>query len=111
MGSEMSRPKTLFIGLCNDISNRVHNHKGVHTLWFWSGICAGHEGTQSEHEDCYRIVMRKLIYFKMLCYENANNIYSCLNILLDEVDRLGLTQQDVVRKILRGLNALELIVS
>jgi predicted GIY-YIG superfamily endonuclease len=45
MGSEMSRPKTLFIGLCNDVSNRVHNHKGVHTLWFWSGICAGHEGT------------------------------------------------------------------
>jgi hypothetical protein len=55
--------------------------------------------------------MRKLIYFKMLCYENANNIYSRLNILLDEVDRLGLTQQDVVSKILRGLNALELIVS
>ena len=42
----------------------------------------------------------------MLPKENANEMYSCLNVLVEEVNGLGLTQMspsDVVRKILSVL--------
>jgi hypothetical protein len=70
-------------------------------------ICALHEGTKSEREERYRIAMRKLNSFELLANENANDIYSRLNILVDEVNDLGLTQispPDVVRKILSVLS-------
>jgi hypothetical protein len=50
--------------------------------------------------------MKKLNSFEMLANENANDMYSCLNILVEEVNGLGLTQisqSDVVRKILSVL--------
>ena len=46
-------------------------------------------------------VMKKLNSFEMLPKECANEIYSCLNVLVEEVNGLGLTQMqpsDVVRK-------------
>jgi hypothetical protein len=51
--------------------------------------------------------MRKLNSFEMLANENANAMYSRLNILVEEVNGLGLTQisqLDVVRKILSVLS-------
>jgi hypothetical protein len=50
--------------------------------------------------------MRKLNSFEMLANENANVMYSRLNILVEEVNGLGLTQisqPNVVRKILSVL--------
>jgi hypothetical protein len=50
--------------------------------------------------------MRKLNSFEMLANENANAMYSRLNILVEEVNGLGLTQisqPDVVRKVLSVL--------
>jgi hypothetical protein len=50
--------------------------------------------------------MRKLHSFEMLANENANAMYSRLNIFVEEVNGLGLTQisqPDVVRKILSVL--------
>jgi hypothetical protein len=94
---------TLFRGLCKDVFNRVRNHKNVHDLW--SDICALHEGTKSEREERYHIAMKKKS-FEMLANENANDMYSRLNILVEEVNGLGLTQipqPDVVRKILSVL--------
>jgi hypothetical protein len=73
----------------------------------WMDICALHEGTRSEREERYDIAMRKLNYFEMLANENANAMYSRLNILVEEVNGLGLTQisqLDVVRKILSVLS-------
>jgi hypothetical protein len=95
---------TLFRGLCKDVFNRVRNHRNAHD--FWMDICALHEGTRSEREERYHIAMRKLNSFEMLANENANAMYSRLNILVDEVNGLGLTQisqPDVVRKILSVL--------
>jgi hypothetical protein len=66
-------------------------------------ICALHEGTKSECEERYHIAMKKLNSFEMLANENANDMYSRLNILVEEVNGLGLTQilqLDVVRRIL-----------
>jgi hypothetical protein len=70
-------------------------------------ICALHEGTRSEREERYHIVMRKLNSFEMLANENANAMYSRLNILVEEVNGLELTQisqPDIVRKILSVLS-------
>ena len=65
-----------------------------------------HEGTKSEREEHYHLVMKKLNSFKMFPNESANEMYSRLNVLVEEVNRLGLTQLqpfDVVRKILSVL--------
>jgi hypothetical protein len=92
---------TIFRSICKDVFNRVRNHKNAHDLWL--DICALNEGYKSEHEERYHIAMRKLNSFEMLANENANDIYSRLNILVEEVNGLGLTQifqPDVLRKIL-----------
>jgi hypothetical protein len=65
---------TLFRGLYKDVFNRVRNHKDSHYLW--SDICALHEGTKSEREERYHILMRKLNSFKILCNKNINDMYS-----------------------------------
>jgi len=47
--------------------------------------------------------MNKLNTFEMLPKENANEMYSRLNVILEELNGLGLTQMstaDVARKIL-----------
>jgi hypothetical protein len=72
----------------------------------WLDICDLHEGTKSEREKRYHIAMKKLNSFGMLANENANDMYSRRNILVEEVNGLGLTkisQPDVVRKILSVL--------
>jgi hypothetical protein len=51
-------------------------------------------------------VIKKLHFFEMLPKESANEMYSRLNVLVEEVNGLGLTQMspsDVVRKILSVL--------
>jgi hypothetical protein len=81
---------TLFRGLCKVVFSRVRNHKKSHDLWL--DICALHEGTKSEREETYHIAMKKLNYFQMIANENANGMYSRLNILVEEVNGLRLTQ-------------------
>jgi hypothetical protein len=51
---------TLFRGLCKEVFNRVRNHKDVHALW--SNICALHEGTKSEREERYHIVIKNKFF-------------------------------------------------
>jgi hypothetical protein len=95
---------TLFRCLCKDVFDRVRNYRNAHDLWM--DICALHEGTKSEREERYHNPMKKLNSFKMHANENANDMYSRLNILVEEVNGLGLTQisqPDVVRKILNVL--------
>jgi hypothetical protein len=93
MKNGMLRPKTLSLGLeavdIEDVFNRVRNHKNAHDLWL--DFCALHEGTTSERQERYHIAMRKLNSFEMLANENANDMYSRLNILVEEVNGLGLT--------------------
>ena len=52
---------TLFRGLYKDVFNYVQNHKDTHALW--SDICALYEGTKSEREERYHLVMKKLNSF------------------------------------------------
>ena len=71
-----------------------------------NGMQRLHEGTKSECEERYHLVMKKLNSFEMLPKECTNEMYSRLNVLVEEVSGLGLTQiqpSDVVRKILSVL--------
>ena len=81
---------TLYRGICKDVFNHVWNHKDAHSLW--SDMYALHEGTKSEREERYHLVMKKLNSFEMVHSENANEMYSRLNVLVEEVNGLGLTQ-------------------
>ena len=82
----------------------MRNYKDAHALW--SDVCALHEGTKSEREERYHLVIRKLNSFDMLPKESANEMYSRLNVLVEEVNEIGLTQMqpsNVIRKILSVL--------
>jgi len=74
--------------------------KSAHDIW--NGLCTLHERTKSEREKRFDIVSRKINEFKMLPHENANAMYSRLNVLVEELNGLNLIQMskaDVVRKI------------
>ena len=78
----------------------MRNHKDTHALW--SDICELHEGTKSEREERYHLVMKKLNSLEMFPKESANKMYSRLNVLVEKVNGLRLIQMqpsDVVRKI------------
>jgi hypothetical protein len=63
-------------------------------------------GTKSEREEHYHLVMKKLNSFEMKSNESANEMYYRLNVLVEEVNGLGLNQMqhsDVVRRILSVL--------
>ena len=77
---------TIFRGLCKDVFNRVRNHKDAHALWL--DVCVLHEGTKSEREKRYHLVMKKLNSFEMLLKESVNEMYSRLNVLVEEVNGL-----------------------
>ena len=65
-----------------------------------------HEGSKSEREERYQLCMKKLNAFEMFPHEKANDTYSRLNVLVEEINSLGLTKispTDVIRKILSFL--------
>jgi hypothetical protein len=91
----------LYRGLGKDIFNRVHNAKDAHELW--KNLCALHERTKSEREEHYYIALKKINSFEMLPKESANDMYTRLNVLVEDLNALGLTQMspsDVARRIL-----------
>ena len=63
--------------------------EGDDFLYWKIRIEALHEGTKSEREECYHLVMKKLNAFEMLSKESANKMYPCLNVLVEEVNGLG----------------------
>ena len=104
MRNRMQRLETPSLEAFAKMCLTVRNHKDAHALW--SDVCALHEGRKSEHEERYHLIMKKLNSFEMLPKECANEMYSRLNVLVEEVNGLGLTQMqpsDVVRKILSVL--------
>jgi hypothetical protein len=83
----------------------VRNAKNAHELW--ENLCALHEGTKSEREERYHIALKKINLFEMLPKESANDMYTRLNVLVEDLNALRLTQMsplDVVRRILSVLH-------
>jgi hypothetical protein len=95
----------LYQSLGKDIFNRVRNVKNAHKLW--ENLYALHEGTKSEREERYHITLKKINSFEMLPKESANDMYTCLNVLVEDLNALRLTQMspsDVARRILSVLS-------
>jgi hypothetical protein len=67
----------------------VRNAKNTHELW--ENLCALYEGTKSEREKRYHITLKKINLFEMLPKESANGMYTRLNVLVEDLNALGLT--------------------
>ena len=89
--------------VCQCVSGDSHTWSCINWAVLLQDVCALHEGTKSECEERYHLVIKKLNSFEMLSKKCANEMYSRLNVLVEEVNGLGLTQispSNVVRKIL-----------
>lgn len=60
----------------------MQNHKDTHALW--PDIFALHEGTKSECEEHYHLVMMNLNSFEMLPLESGNDMYPWFNVLVEK---------------------------
>jgi hypothetical protein len=69
--------------------NCVRNAKDAHELW--ENLCALYEGTKSEREEHYHIALKKINLFEMLPKKSANDMYTCLNVLVEDLNALELT--------------------
>ena len=84
--------------------NLVFANENAHKLW--KQIVKNHEGTKDVANQKYHILGEELSSFKQLPNENAHDMYSRLNTLVNEINALGLNQVDdgeINRKILRSL--------
>ena len=70
--------------------NRVYACEDAHKLW--TQIVENHEGTKDVANQKYHILGEELSSFKQLPNENAHDMYSRLNILVNEINALGLNQ-------------------
>ena len=91
----------LFRGLGKDVFNRVRTLDSAHEIW--EEVCSMHLGNSEERELRYDLVTKKINSLSMRPNERANDMYSRLNVLVEELNGLGLTQMtkpDVARKII-----------
>ena len=94
----------LLSSLCDSVFNRVFANENAHKLW--KQIVENHEGTKDVANQKYHILGEELSSFKQLPNENAHDMYSRLNTLVNEINALGLNQvkdEDINHKILRSL--------
>jgi hypothetical protein len=78
----------------------------IKLLWGFLDIYVLYEGTKIEYEEHYHLVMKNLNSYEICLNKRANDMYSRLNVLVKEVNGLGITQLSqpiVVRKILSVL--------
>ena len=69
-------------------------------------ISENHEGTKDVANERYHILIDKLNSFKQLDDENAESMYSRLNVLVNEINSLEVKKIDdleIIRKILHSL--------
>ena len=90
--------------LGENMFNRVFACENANVLW--KTISENHEGTKDVANEKYHIFIDKLDCFKQLDDENAESIYSWLNIFVNEINSLDVKKIDdleLIRKILHSL--------
>jgi hypothetical protein len=83
-----------------EVFNRVYNHK------IWNTVEELHKGTKDVREQKYLLVKEAFNSFKMIPNELANDMYSHLNVIVNELSEIGLTKlsdEDISRKIIQVL--------
>jgi hypothetical protein len=86
------------------IYNRVFNCENAHELW--KTIKEQNEGSKEVANERYGCLLGEFNSFKQLANENAETMYSCLNVLVNEINALGvknITDVNINRKILQSL--------
>ena len=95
---------TLLSSLCVDAFDHVYSLTNKHDIW--NSLTEIYAGTKDMRNKKYHVLVTKLNGIKKPPHGNANDMYSCLNIFVNEINVLGLTQIEdaqVVRRILLDL--------
>ena len=90
--------------------NRLFACKNAKELW--KTISENHEGTKDVANEKYHVLIDSLNSFKQLDHENVEAIYSRLNVLVNEINSLGVKQigdMALIRKILHSLRGQTMI--
>jgi hypothetical protein len=96
---------TLLRFLSKDVFQQVRSSKTPNLLW--AKLIEIHMGTKDEREERYKALMDKINCFKMLPHENANQMYSRLNCLVEELHDLDISKMSETDVIQRFLGALD----
>jgi hypothetical protein len=86
------------------VFDRVFNCENAHELW--KTIMEQNEGSKEVANERYRCLLKEFNSFKQLANENAKSMYSHLNVLVKEINALGvknITDLNINRKILQSL--------
>jgi hypothetical protein len=86
------------------VLNRVYNCDNAHELW--KTIKGQNEGSKEVANERYGCLLQELNSFKQLENENVESMYSRLNVLVNEINALGvkdITDLNINRKILQSL--------
>jgi hypothetical protein len=86
------------------VFNRVFTCENAHELW--KTIKEQNEGSKQVANERYGCLLEEFNSFKKLGNENAESIYSRLNVLVNEINALGvkdITDLNINRKILQSL--------
>src|SRR5207244_12224121 len=93
--------KLLYGAMTKEVFNRVCSCVTSHDIW--TAIELIHEGSKSVCNDRYDGLIKKFNTFIMNLNERVNDMYSRLNVLVEEIKALNIkkiTNEDVVRKII-----------
>jgi hypothetical protein len=86
------------------VFNRVFNCENAHELW--KTIKEKNEGSKEVANERYGCLLEEINSFKQLANEDAEYMYSCLNVLVNEINALGvkdIPDLNINRKILQSL--------
>ena len=84
-----------FLG--DTVFNRVFACENAKDLW--KTISENYEGTKYVANEKYHVLIDKLNSFKQLDDENAESMYSRLNVLVNEINSLGVKKIDDIELI------------
>jgi hypothetical protein len=93
---------SLLESLSNDVFNRVYNLKIAYEIW--NTLEELHKGTKDVREQKHHLVKEAFNSFKMMPNELANDMYSHLNVIVNELNEIGLAKlsdEDISRKIIQ----------
>src|SRR5438105_2153846 len=97
-----AKDKNLLYGaMIKEVFNRICSCATSHDIW--TALELIHEGSKSVRNDRYDGLIKKFNNFVMNQNERVNDMYSRLNVLVEEIKALNvkrITDEDVVRKII-----------
>ena len=94
----------MFESFSMDVFNQVFTLNTAHEIWL--KLQELHDGTSNVHEQKHCLVKQNYDSFTMNDDELVRDMYSCLNLIINELHSIGLTKLDdanIVRKIISML--------